>query len=266
MDPTTNGNHSPPPPPLPLPRTQIWKYDVYLSFRGEDVRKTFVSHLHEALTVARIHAFNDDVDVQVGREISMDFMFKAIEESRISIVVFSENYATSRWCLDELVKILDCMKTRGQLVLPLFFNVHPSDVRKQEGIFRHAFERYNRCGEFEDHQKRWRRALKEAANLAGLDLHNNADGYEAKLIKKVVKEVQFFLARNNMMALEEEEAKLKEEEQTHQEKMEDLQKQMEAINLQAEALCLRRANLVARRSSLEEMKRQFGSDDMKIIQ
>ncbi|KAM7492898.1 hypothetical protein LguiB_027507 [Lonicera macranthoides] len=174
MDPTTSGNHSSPPP---LPRTQIWKYDVFLNFRGVNVRKTFLSHLHEALTVARIHAFKDIDEIQVGREISLDFLFKAIEESRISIIIFSKNYADSRWCLEELVKILECMKTRGQLVLPLFLDVDPSDVRKQWGRFGEAFKRHNRRGESEDRRERWRRALEEAGNLAGLHLQNNADGY-----------------------------------------------------------------------------------------
>ena len=33
------------------------------------------------------------------------------------------------------MKILECMKTRGQRVVPIFYNVDPSDVRKQRGNF-----------------------------------------------------------------------------------------------------------------------------------
>ncbi|KAM7492899.1 hypothetical protein LguiB_027508 [Lonicera macranthoides] len=247
--------------------TQMWKYDVFLSFRGKDTRKTFTDHLYDALVRSKIRTFRDDGELQRGREISSELL-KAIEESRISIIIFSENYATSRWCLEELVKILDCKKTRGQLVLPLFFNVDPSDVRKQEGSFREAFDKHERFDgdRFEDHQQSWRRALTEAGNLSGWDLRTDVDGFELKLIKKVVREVQFCIANDNMVTLEEEEAKLKAEEHALQEKMMDLKKQMEAINLQAEVLSSRRAHLVARRSSLEEMTRHFGSEDSRLLQ
>lgn len=60
-----------------------------------------------------------------GDEISFEIV-KAIEVSRISIIVFTENYACSKWCLDKLVKVLDC----GHLVLPVFDNFDPSEVCK----------------------------------------------------------------------------------------------------------------------------------------
>lgn len=59
-----------------------------------------------------------------------------------SIIVLLENYASSSWCLEELVKILECMKTRGQRVVPIFYNVDPSDVRKQRGNFGKALTEY----------------------------------------------------------------------------------------------------------------------------
>ena len=64
---------------------------------------------------------------------------KAIEESRISLIVFSKNYTASRWCLDELVKILECRKTLQQIVLPIFYDVDPSDVQMQKWIVAEAF-------------------------------------------------------------------------------------------------------------------------------
>ncbi|KAL9861980.1 putative TIR domain-containing protein [Arabidopsis thaliana] len=38
----------------------IWKYDVFLSFRGEDTRKNIVSHLHKQLVDKGVVTFKDD--------------------------------------------------------------------------------------------------------------------------------------------------------------------------------------------------------------
>ncbi|KAM7466174.1 hypothetical protein LguiB_013736 [Lonicera macranthoides] len=124
---------------LAPPRT--WNYDVFLSFRGEDTRKNFTDHLYDALTRAGIRTFRDDNQLPRGKHIPFQLM-KAIEESRISIIVFSKNYASSSWCLDEMVKVLECKNTRGQLVLPVFYDVDPSHVRKQTGKFAEAFAGY----------------------------------------------------------------------------------------------------------------------------
>nr|XP_043620945.1 probable receptor-like protein kinase At5g59700 [Erigeron canadensis] len=79
-----------------------WKYDVYLSFRGEDTRNTFVNHLSSNLLQQGIHIFKENEALPRGEAIS-PIMLNAIQESRIALVVFSENYADSSWCLDELM-------------------------------------------------------------------------------------------------------------------------------------------------------------------
>ncbi|GKB38049.1 NB-ARC domains-containing protein, partial [Tanacetum coccineum] len=84
-----------------------WKYDVFVSFRGEDIRKKFMDHLFNDFKRKGIHAFRDDNELPKGEEIS-PHLYKAIEESRFLIVVFSKDYASSSWCLRELVKILEC--------------------------------------------------------------------------------------------------------------------------------------------------------------
>ncbi|KAK2975692.1 hypothetical protein RJ640_014486 [Escallonia rubra] len=49
---------------------------------------------------------------------------KAIKGSQ----TFSKDYATSKWCLDELVMILDCKDTSRHAVSPIFYDVEPSEV------------------------------------------------------------------------------------------------------------------------------------------
>ena len=138
-------------------------YDVFLSFRGKDTRNGFTGHLYKALCDNDMYTFNDDNDLQRGEKISEELL-KTIERSMISIVVFSKNYAESHWCLDELVKIMQC-RTNGQLVIPLFYNVDPSEVRNQRGNFGVALTKFEE--KFKNKVQSWRTALKEAANLSG---------------------------------------------------------------------------------------------------
>lgn len=109
-----------------------FKYDVFLSFSGVDTRNNFTSHLLTALERHGFHTFRDDTKLNRG-ECIRDELLKAIEGSRISLVILSKNYAASGWCLNELVKIMECKKTLQQTVLPIFYNVEPSDVRVQRG-------------------------------------------------------------------------------------------------------------------------------------
>ena len=142
-----------------------WDYDVFLSFRGEDTRKNFTGHLYKTLCDLGYDTFIDD-DLQKGEEISIELL-KAIELSMISIVVFSKNFASSTWCLDELVKILEC-RDNGQLVLPIFYKVDPSEIRKQDGEFGIALAKHEE--KFKDDTEkvqRWRKTLTRAANLSG---------------------------------------------------------------------------------------------------
>ncbi|XP_059669058.1 disease resistance protein RUN1-like [Cornus florida] len=165
-----------------------WNYDVFLSFRGEDTRKNFVDHLYMALQHKGIHTFKDDEKLQRGKSIPSELL-KAIKESKFAIIIFSKNYASSSWCLDELVHIVECRNKVGQTILPIFYNVDPSQVRKQKGSFAEAFAKHEEnFGEDKEKVQKWRAVLEEAANLSWWDLNDVADGYEAKFIQKIVQE------------------------------------------------------------------------------
>lgn len=174
-----------------------WKNDVFLSFRGEDTRKTFVGHLYYALNQKGIHTFKDDVRLERGKSISPELV-KAIEQSRFAIVVFSKNYASSNWCLDELAKIMKCKKELGQTVIPIFYDVDPSDVSKQSGSFVESFGRHEENLK-DDVQKVqcWKDAFRQAGKIAGYDLPNAYDGYESKCIQHVVEDILSKLCQVN---------------------------------------------------------------------
>ncbi|KAF3449345.1 hypothetical protein FNV43_RR10073 [Rhamnella rubrinervis] len=113
------------------------RYDVFLSFRGDDTRNQFASYLYSALHEKQIITFMDH-KLERGDEISPTLR-KAIEDSMISVVILSENYATSTWCLDELIHIIDCKKRKEQIIIPIFYNIDASVVRKQERSYGVAF-------------------------------------------------------------------------------------------------------------------------------
>ncbi|XP_059455276.1 disease resistance protein Roq1-like [Corylus avellana] len=169
----------------------ISRWDVFLNFRGEDTRKTFAAHLCAALRQNGIHTFMDE-KLRSGEEIS-PALFKIIEESEISIIIFSKNYASSKWCLDELMKILECRKTKGQQVLPLFYNVDPSEVRNQANIVGEAFTKHEQ--RFKNNEMKvqmWKIALTEAANLSGKHLENKN---EPEFIHEIIEWVNLILLK-----------------------------------------------------------------------
>ncbi|KAG2411116.1 TMV resistance protein [Vigna angularis] len=169
--------------------TSPTKYDVFLSFRGEDTRHNFVSHLHAALHRNHIEAYIDERE-QKGEEISPALQ-TAIEESKIYVLVFSENYASSTWCLNELSSILNCKKRYRRDVIPIFYKVDPSTVRKQEKRYKAAFEEYEqRFKDDMDKVQGWKDALTEAAGLSGWD-SNVIRGHEEIVVAERLEDCGF---------------------------------------------------------------------------
>ncbi|KAG5549705.1 hypothetical protein RHGRI_014865 [Rhododendron griersonianum] len=174
-------------------------YHVFLSFRGEDTGKTFTDHLYTALSGAGFRTFRDDDGIERGKNVKSE-LDKAIKEARGSIVVLSKDYSSSGWCLDELVMVLERKRTSsgaGHVVLPVFYDVDPSQVRKQTGSFGEAFCRHEERLNAETNERKkeylrkkvqlWRGALREVADLAGMVLKNQADGHESKFIQQIVR-------------------------------------------------------------------------------
>ena len=150
------------------------RYDVFLRFRGEDTRNNFTAHLNKELRAQGIDSFIDEEKLERGKAISSTLV-APLENSKFSIIVLSQNYASSRWCLEELVKILECKESRAQRVVPIFYNVDPLDVKNHRGKFGEALAKHEE--NFKENMKRvqiWRDALTQVAGLSVWDSRNKS--------------------------------------------------------------------------------------------
>ncbi|XP_057458662.1 disease resistance protein RUN1-like [Lotus japonicus] len=176
-------------------------YDVFLSFRGEDSRAKFISHLYTSLQNAGIYVFRDDDEIKRG-DIVSDSLMDAISKSRISIVVLSKHYANSKWCMLELLDIMKHRRTTGLVVVPVFYEVDPSDVRHQTGQFGKAFEDLitTISVDEQDSVRNWRTALLEVGGVAGVVIINSRN--ESEDIMKVVEDVADLLGKTDLFVAE----------------------------------------------------------------
>ncbi|XP_028785248.1 TMV resistance protein N-like [Neltuma alba] len=108
----------------------------------------------------------------------------AIEKSKVSILVFSEDYASSAECLDELVKIMKCSRKKKLVVFPIFYKIEPTIVRHQKDKYEEAMVAHQQS--FGDEQvQKWKSALNEAAGLSGWHF---VEGSENDFVEKIVEE------------------------------------------------------------------------------
>ncbi|KAK3431007.1 hypothetical protein EUGRSUZ_E02245, partial [Eucalyptus grandis] len=167
-------------------------YDVFLSFRGADLRNNFIGHLYQALHHNGVYTFQDSEELKKGDQISPVLM-KAIEESCIAIIVFSEDYASSRWCLEELAKIIECKEQKNLIVLLLFYKVDPKEVREGRKSYKRSLGKHEfKFGKDSEKVKRWKKALSNAGNLSRWHLN---DGDESELIQEIVNKISTYLDR-----------------------------------------------------------------------
>ncbi|CAN0928162.1 Disease resistance protein RUN1 [Linum grandiflorum] len=169
------------------PYTGEWEYDVFLCFRGDDTRHGFTSHLMSALSDHKqIRTFIDD---KLEKTKSIHELISILERCALSVVVFSQKFSDSSWCLDEVATIAQRMIKSGHRVLPVFYKVDPSNVTDDSRSYAATIHREHkgRSTYLED-KKRWMAALKAVANSAG---HTSQDiKIESELIKAIVKSVQ----------------------------------------------------------------------------
>ncbi|KAM7469225.1 hypothetical protein LguiA_007408 [Lonicera macranthoides] len=122
----------------------VGEYEVFLSFRGADTRNGFTNYLYNDLVDAGVRTFRDDNELRIGEEIGPELL-RAIKQSKISIPIFSKNYASSKWCLREFTQMVDCRANGGQMIYPIFYDVEPNEVQHCErGSYKDAFVKHKK--------------------------------------------------------------------------------------------------------------------------
>ncbi|KAI9104319.1 hypothetical protein K1719_022891 [Acacia pycnantha] len=175
------------------------RYEVFLSFRG-DTRATFTSHLYSALCNAGIIVFKDDVELPRGKHIKMELR-QAMGSSKIAIIIFSKEYAGSKWCLEELSIIMELHKSNGQVLLPVFYDVDPSEIRNQTSSFGEAFKNLiQKISPSEVEISNWKTALAEAGGIAGIVVLGSRD--ESENVKVIVENVCDILDKKDLFVAE----------------------------------------------------------------
>lgn len=141
----------------------LWK--VFISFRGKDTRHKFTDHLYNFLCKSGIKTYRDTPELRAGEKIAKALP-QAIRESKIYVVVLSEHFADSYWCLDELVQIIDFCGKKKRTVLPVYYYT-------KSCVFEHHDEKHIQF--FKKHETRygkarltgWSDAMKEVAKISG---------------------------------------------------------------------------------------------------
>ncbi|CAN7071414.1 unnamed protein product [Brassica oleracea var. botrytis] len=187
--------------------SRSWKHDqVFISFRGESLRKNLVSNLIEEFKRKKINYFIDEDETR-GRPITT--LFKRIRESGVALILFSNTYPESYWCLDELAEIKKQVEIGNLNAFPVFYEVAPDSVKRQTGSFgsnllktadlvRYQVDRgsYESILETEAWIWGWREALVYIGGILGSP--HKKGGPEGPLVTDIVKAVTSLLQALNL--------------------------------------------------------------------
>ncbi|CAI0556092.1 unnamed protein product [Linum tenue] len=140
---------------------------VFISFRGFDVRYELIGFLYAALRRAGVRPLFDE-NFRRGKEIWPEIE-RAIGGAKMSIIVLSENFANSEWCLDEVVLIMQLHRAAAQIVIPVFFRLTKAVVEQQSGSFAGPFAIYD--AEKPEKANTFRAALSNVVEISDGDRH-----------------------------------------------------------------------------------------------
>ncbi|XP_019088165.1 PREDICTED: vesicle-associated protein 1-4-like isoform X2 [Camelina sativa] len=162
------------------------QHQVFINYRGDELRKSFLGFLVKAMRDAKINVFTDEIEVK-GRDLHN--LFRRIEESKVAVAILSERYTESSWCLDELAKIKERIDQEKLVVIPIFYRLDATNCKRLLGAFGDNFRNLEKEHRSEPERiKKWKEALISIPQKVGLTLAGHRD--ESELVESIVKEVK----------------------------------------------------------------------------
>ncbi|KAG6726903.1 hypothetical protein I3842_02G102900 [Carya illinoinensis] len=151
--------------PVPVP-----PHDVFVSHRGPDTRRNIAGLLHDHLLMRGHRPFLDYRNLKAGDKLS-EKIDTAVRDCKVGVVVFSQRYCESSYCLHELALLME-YKKRG---IPIFYNVKPSQLRVGDIS-------NGTCVSDQKELERFSGALEEAKNIVGLSF-DSSRGYWSEFLQ-----------------------------------------------------------------------------------
>ncbi|CAN6453196.1 unnamed protein product [Victoria cruziana] len=153
-----------------------FRFDIFLSSTGG----TFAASLYDGLSRSGVRTFMEEEG-----KLGDDRPSEAMDGSDVFIPILSESYPGSRRCLRELAK----MVASRRVILPVFLDVDPSDVRRQRGPLERAFVEHARDGAVDKEAVAgWREAMTAVGEIKGYHLTDRGRRDDAKFIQLIVRE------------------------------------------------------------------------------
>jgi hypothetical protein len=153
-------------------------FDVFINHYGRDVKRTLATDLYHSLCEHKLRVFLDEPELQAGESITPQLK-SAIRTASVHIAIFSAGYASSKWCLDELVLMVDCRSKSSSTIIPIFYGVEPAALRWTKdgnGVYAQALRKLEEKKTFDGQPRydsstieKWRNALFEVAEIKGFD-------------------------------------------------------------------------------------------------
>ncbi|KAF7848913.1 hypothetical protein BT93_L1449 [Corymbia citriodora subsp. variegata] len=167
---------------------------VFLSYnRGPGIPDEFIDFLMVHLTRSGISVFGDGKKVPDGEE-----LVEVIERSNVAIPIISKGYASSESCLVQLGLMLGCRRTNGQIIIPIFYEVDPLDVRLLRGSLQLSLKEHEAKGTDGRTIQAWGRALHEVGGLERFYCANQNYGSSSELVKQLVLHVLQLLRKGDL--------------------------------------------------------------------
>lgn len=160
-------------------------YQVFINYRSVDTKNTLASLIYHSLTNRglRVFLYHKKLCTEDGFR---SVIRGAISSASVHITIFSEHYAESRFCLDELCSILRSSHERR--ILPVFSNVEPGELRQIErGCYAQDFRNHESRFTIEEVEG-WKAALRKAADISGFVLKTNECDH-GRFLENIVNDV-----------------------------------------------------------------------------